>query len=98
MMGTEQASESDVLHVDHTCNIMQRKLTLMLDEAVYEGLYRRVGARNISAFVERLVRPHVVEPDLDAAYAEMAAQPDREADASDWSDALIADANPEAAP
>ena len=47
------------------------------------------GPRQISRFIEELVRPHVVEPDLPAAYAEMAAQESREADAEEWSDALL---------
>ena len=94
----EQASVPDVLHVDHTCKAMTRKLTLMLDEAVYEGLYRRVGARNISAFIERLVRPHVVEPDLDAAYAEMAQDEAREREAMEWAEGLLFDPDAETAP
>ena len=70
---------------------MQRKLTITVDDAVYEGLYRVVGPRRISQFIEELVRPHVVEEDLSAAYAEMAADEAREAEADAWSDALLPD-------
>lgn len=70
---------------------MQKKLTITVSEAVYEGLYRVVGARRISGFIESLVRPHVVQPDTSAAYAEMAADEAREAEAAEWADALISD-------
>ena len=33
---------------------MHRKLTITLEEAVYEGLYRTVGKRRISQFHRRL--------------------------------------------
>lgn len=75
---------------------MQRKLTITVDETVYDGLYRVVGPRRISQFIEDLVRPHVVEEDLSAAYAEMAADEAREADAMEWSDALLPDVADEA--
>ena len=43
---------------------MQRKLTITIDEAVYEGLYRKVGPRKIARFIEEIVRPHVLDPDF----------------------------------
>jgi hypothetical protein len=52
---------------------MQKKLTITVDELVYDGLYRVVGPRRISQFIEDLVRPHVIDEDLLSAYAEMAA-------------------------
>ncbi len=70
---------------------MQKKLTITVDESVYEGLYRKVGPRRISQFIEALVRPHVLGEDLASAYAEMAADEERETVAEDWSDALIED-------
>ena len=70
---------------------MQKKLTISVDAAVYEGLYRRVGPRRISQFIENLVRPHVVAEDLLAAYADMAAEEARETEAEEWSDTLIFD-------
>ena len=68
---------------------MPKKLTITLDEAVYDGLYRVVGPRRISRFIERLVRPHVL--DLDAAYAAMAEDEEREAGAQAWSESLVGD-------
>ena len=70
---------------------MQKKLTITIDERVYEGLYRVVGPRRISQFIEKLVRPHVVREDLDRAYAEMAADEARENEALDWADPLLPD-------
>ena len=70
---------------------MRKKLTLTIDEKVYEGLHRRVGRRRISQFIESLVRPHVVNAELEAAYAEMAANEAREREARAWAEALVAD-------
>ena len=75
---------------------MVKKLTIMLDEAVYEGLFRVVGPRHISRFIEQLVRPHVINEDLESAYAEMAQDEERETEALEWSDALISDVSDEA--
>jgi predicted CopG family antitoxin len=75
---------------------MQKKLTITVNEAVYEGLYRVVGPRRISQFIEDLVRPHVIEDDLSDAYAQMADDEAREAEAADWSDALLPDVSDEA--
>lgn len=75
---------------------MQRKLTITLDEQVYEGLYRKVGRRRISRFLEELARPHVVDQDLAQAYRDMAADELREAEAQEWVENLAADAPHEA--
>lgn len=74
---------------------MQKKLTITIDEQVYEGLYRVVGSGRISQFIEKLVRPHVLPHELEDAYAQMAKDQDREAEALDWSEALIADTDDE---
>ena len=75
---------------------MQRKLTITVDAAVYDGLYRTVGARRISQFIEDLVKPYVLDEDIFAAYAEMASDEAREAEAEEWSDALLPDVADEA--
>jgi len=36
---------------------MQKKLTITIDEQVYEGLHAVIGRRRISRFIEDLVRP-----------------------------------------
>ena len=70
---------------------MHKKLTITLEEAVYEGLYRTIGKRRISQFIEDLVRPHVVDTALDAGYQAMAADMEREAEAQEWCNALAGD-------
>lgn len=70
---------------------MRRKLTITIDEEVYEGLHRVIGPRRISRFLETLARPHVVRADLDAAYAAMAADVAREEDALEWAESTIGD-------
>ena len=67
---------------------MQKKLTITIDETVYKALYKVIGARKISRFIEDLVRPHVVEADLDAGYAAMAADEEGEKEAMEWIDAF----------
>lgn len=70
---------------------MSKKLTITIDDEVYEGLYKRVGRRKISRFLESLARPHVVDADLEAAYRDMASDEAREADAEEWAEGLIGD-------
>jgi len=70
---------------------MHKKLTITVDEDVYEGLYKKIGRRKISKFVQELVRPHVVRPDLESAYAEMAKDREREEKASRWAEATFKD-------
>ena len=36
---------------------MQKKLTITIDEQVYEALHQVIGRRKISEFIERLIRP-----------------------------------------
>jgi predicted CopG family antitoxin len=70
---------------------MQKKLTITVDEEVYEGLHKHIGRRKISQFIEDLVRPHVIGSDLEAGYIAMAADEAREAEAEEWVDAFSED-------
>ncbi len=63
---------------------MHRRMTITLDESVYEGLYRTVGKRKMSQFIEDLVRPHVLDTALDEGYRAMAADRPRESEAHLW--------------
>ena len=72
---------------------MQKKLTIILDAAVYDGLHKRVGRRRISRFIEDLVRPHVLAQDLEAAYQQMAQDEEREAEAFAWAEATVSDSS-----
>jgi hypothetical protein len=75
---------------------MRKKLTITLDEKVYEGLHQVIGSGQISRFIEDLVRPHVILADLEAAYREMAADEEREAEAFEWAEATVGDVADEA--
>jgi predicted CopG family antitoxin len=72
---------------------MQKKLTVTIDEEVYEGLREVIGPRKISRFIEDLVRPHVTKKDIYAAYKEMAANEVRESEAIEWAEATFGDIN-----
>ena len=76
---------------------MQKKLTVTVDEEVYEGLHKTIGPRKISKFIEELVRPHVVRPDLESAYVEMAKDRRREKEALEWAELTFKDADHETA-
>ena len=75
---------------------MHKKMTITLDESVYDGLYRTIGKRRMSQFIEDLLRPHVLDTALDAGYQAMAADIAREADAEEWIEALSKDLSDEA--
>ncbi len=70
---------------------MHRKMTITLDEAVYDGLYRTIGKHHISQFIENLVRPYVIDNSLDEGYRAMAADKMREEQAHEWCNALVRD-------
>jgi len=63
---------------------VQKKLTITVDEEVYDGLRKTIGPRKISRFVHKIVRPHVVRSNLNEAYAEMARDKKREKEAAEW--------------
>ena len=75
---------------------MHKKMTISLDEAVYDGLYRTIGKRRMSQFIEDLLRPHVLDTALDAGYQAMAADQAREAEATEWIEGLTPDLADEA--
>ncbi len=75
---------------------MHKKMTISLDEAVYEGLYRTVGKRRMSQFISDLLRPHVLDTTLDDGYRAMATDRVREAEALEWCNALAGDVADEA--
>lgn len=75
---------------------MHKRMTITLDEAVYEGLNRRIGKRRMSQFIEDLIRPYVLDTSLDDGYKAMAADEEREDEAQDWCNALAKDMADEA--
>lgn len=75
---------------------MMRKLTILLDEHVYERLQAAVGPRRIGRFIEGLVRDRLLDAQLDDGYAAMASDEAREAEAREWTEATIEDVSREA--
>ena len=70
---------------------MQKRMTITMDEAVYEGLMRVVGRGKVSQFLESLARPHVLDASMDEGYRAMSNDRQRETGASEWINGLIAD-------
>ena len=71
--------------------IMHKKLTITISEEVYRGLYAKIGQGRISRFIDRLVRPHVVDDELDASYRVMSEDIAREKSAEAWIENLACD-------
>jgi hypothetical protein len=70
---------------------MPRKLTVLLDERVYERLHAMAGKRRVGRLIEQLVRDRLLHEDLDGEYAAMAADERRESEAFDWAEATLQD-------
>ncbi len=60
---------------------MTRKLTITIDEEVYESLHKVIGRGKISQFIESLLCPHVVDANLEKGYKAMAQDEARESEA-----------------
>lgn len=71
---------------------MQKRMTITMDEAVYDGLLRVVGRGKVSQFLEALARPHVLDTAMDEGYRAMNNDHQREAEATEWINGLIGDA------
>jgi predicted CopG family antitoxin len=70
---------------------MAKKLTITVEDEVYEGLHRVIGARRISRFLNDLARPHVTARDLLEGYRAMAADEEYEREAQEWIENLTGD-------
>jgi hypothetical protein len=73
---------------------MRKKLTITVEESVYEGLHRVVGRGRISGFIEELVRPHVVLDEIEEGFraqAEYERETGEDIEALEWANALIGD-------
>jgi hypothetical protein len=76
-------------HIYYTC--MLKKLTITIDEEVYQGLHRVVGKRRISRFLNDLARPFVVDEGLEEGYRAMAADEAHESEAVEWIEGVVGD-------
>jgi predicted CopG family antitoxin len=72
--------------------LMRKKLTITLDERVYDGLHKTMGRGNISQFIEALVRRQILDADVEAGYREMAHDEVRETESHQWVEATLGDA------
>jgi predicted CopG family antitoxin len=72
---------------------LQKELTINVDERVYDELQRIGGPEDISQFIESLVLPKLGGADLESAYEQMSADQAREAEALEWAEAMIGDAD-----
>ena len=70
---------------------MQKKLTITINEKIYDGLHKTIGRGKISQFIESLLRPHILDVNLENEYRLMAADKLRENEALEWSENLIGD-------
>ena len=69
----------------------QKRMTFTLDETVYDDLMRVVGRGKVSEFLESLARPHLLDASMDDGYRAMSCDAQREAEASEWINGLVAD-------
>ncbi|MGB3463911.1 MAG: hypothetical protein WBA74_01520 [Cyclobacteriaceae bacterium] len=68
-----------------------RKITISLEESVFNGLQKVIGKGQISRFINDLAKPYVVAEGLDKAYVMMSQDEDSENEALEWSEAIIGD-------
>ena len=71
--------------------IMQKKMTISIDEQIYYGLCRAIGEKKINRFIEDLVRPYAGNLALHEGYKQMAADKERETEAREWTEATFKD-------
>lgn len=70
---------------------MQKKLTITVDEKVYDGLHSIIGRGNISQFIERIARPYLFPKELEESYQNMAKDVQRENEAQEWIEGVARD-------
>lgn len=63
---------------------MQKKLTISISENVYRGLYNNIGEGKISKFIETLIKPYVLNQELEQEYKNIAADNKEEQQAYEW--------------
>ena len=76
--------------------LARAKLTIAIDDRVFDGLHAVIGRGHIGKFLEDLARAFVVTDTLSAAYAEMSDDKARDAEAAEWCEFLASD-EPDAA-
>lgn len=64
--------------------VAKKKLTIMLDTEVYEGIKNKVGSRRIGAYLSSLARPHIVTDTLEEGYKAMSCDEKYNKEADEW--------------
>jgi hypothetical protein len=72
---------------------MQKELRINVDEWVYNELQRIGGPEDISQFIQSLILSQLSGLDLESAYQQMAEDRTREAEALEWAEGLVGDAD-----
>ena len=78
------------MHATQNSNCHKR-MTISIVKFVSDGLLRIIGKRKINQLLEGLAQPHVVGESLEDAYARMANDEQREAEALDWAETFVGD-------
>ncbi len=68
---------------------MQKKLTITIEENIYNDLHSVIGRGRISKFIEKIIKPYVTKDNLRFAYQAMAQDKQREKEACEWEEGLI---------
>lgn len=69
-----------------------KKLTILVDADMHRALIKKVGRGNIGRFLIDSAKPHLHNNSrIRAGYAEMAADREREKEATEWSEGLVGD-------
>ncbi len=68
---------------------MQKKLTITIQENIYNDLHLIVGKGRISKFIENIIKPYITKDNLRLAYQAMAKDKQREKEACEWEKGLI---------
>jgi hypothetical protein len=84
---------SRILYVHRTYRDyrMQKKLTISIDEKVYKALHRKIGQGQISRFIEGLLRPLLMQRELEDGYRSMSLDQKREKASLDWAEEMVGD-------
>ena len=70
---------------------MQKKLTITIDEQVYQKLYSVIGSGKISKFIESLLKPRLITNELEGSYLAMSNDNSREQEAFEWIEGSLYD-------
>ena len=70
---------------------MQKRMTIKMDEVVYERLMRVAERGKVRQLLKALARPHVTDTAMDEGYRAMGRDQFRKVEASEWIHGLISD-------